>query len=69
MAVTWKKLAFETDVVLKADTDVSAAGWVLDEDDMASDDATKVSTQQALKKYVDDQIAIVLKKAAALGSM
>lgn len=38
-------------------TDVSGKAWVLDEDDMASDDATKLSTQQAIKKYVDDQVA------------
>lgn len=35
------------------DTNVSANGWVLDEDNMASDDATKLSTQQAIKAYVD----------------
>ncbi|GEM_PF-5232094 len=28
----------------------------LDEDDMASDSATKVASQQSIKKYVDDQI-------------
>jgi len=30
---------------------------MLDEDDMATDSATKASTQQAIKKYVDDQVA------------
>jgi len=30
---------------------------VLDEDDMASDSATQLATQQSIKKYVDDQIA------------
>jgi len=30
---------------------------VLDEDDMASDSATQIATQQSIKKYVDDQIA------------
>jgi len=53
MAVTWKKLAFEDDVVLTADTDVSSAGWVIDEDDMVSDLDTKVPTQQSVKAYVD----------------
>jgi len=69
MAVTWKKLAFESEVVLKADTDVSANGWVIDEDNMVSDDATKVPTQQSVKAYVDAQILILFNKAAALGSM
>jgi len=36
-----------------ADTDVSSNGWVLDEDDMSSDDATKVPTQQSVKAYID----------------
>jgi len=40
-------------VTLDADTDVSANSWVLDEDNMASDDATKVPTQQSVKAYVD----------------
>ena len=35
------------------DTDVSGNSWVLDEDDMSSDDATKVPTQQSVKAYVD----------------
>ena len=30
---------------------------VLDEDDMASDDSTKLATQQSIKAYVDDQAA------------
>ena len=38
---------------MNADTDVSANGYVLDEDNMASDDATKVPTQQSVKAYVD----------------
>ncbi|MFY9328397.1 MAG: hypothetical protein WAO76_10320 [Georgfuchsia sp.] len=69
MAVVWKKILFEDDAVLVADTDVSGAGWVLDEDDMASDDATKCPTQQSVKAYVDAQIALVLKKAGILGTL
>lgn len=38
-----------------ADTDVSANGWVIDEDNMASNLATKVPTQQSVKAYVDSQ--------------
>ena len=41
---------------MNADTDVSTNGWVLDEDDMSSDDATKVPTQQSVKAYVDSQV-------------
>ena len=40
-------------VVGTADTDVSGNSWVLDEDSMASDSATKVPTQQSVKAYVD----------------
>lgn len=42
---------------MNADTDVSANGWVVDEDDFASNDATKVPTQQSVKAYVDSSIA------------
>jgi len=38
---------------LAAITDVSSYSWVLDEDNMASDDATKVPSQQSVKAYVD----------------
>jgi len=34
-------------------TDASGYGWVIDEDDMTSDSATKVPTQQSVKAYVD----------------
>ena len=36
-----------------ADTDVSGNGYVLDEDNMASDSATKLASQQSIKAYVD----------------
>jgi hypothetical protein len=42
---------------MDADTDVSANGWVIDEDNMVSDSATKVPTQQSVKAYVDTQAA------------
>jgi len=38
---------------MNADTDVSGNGWVLDEDDMATDSDEKVPTQQSAKAYVD----------------
>ena len=42
-----------TALTYNADTDVSGNGWVIDEDNMASDSATKVPTQQSVKAYVD----------------
>ena len=41
---------------MNTDTDVSANGYVLDEDNMVSDDDTKVPTQQSVKAYVDNKI-------------
>lgn len=41
------------DITYNADTDVSANGWVVDEDNMASNLATKVPTQQSVKAYAD----------------
>jgi len=38
---------------MNTDTDVSGNSWVLDEDSMSSNDATKVPTQQSVKAYVD----------------
>lgn len=38
---------------MNTDTNVASNSWVLDEDDMTSDDATKVPTQQSVKAYVD----------------
>lgn len=46
------------------DTDVSSNGWVLDEDDMASNDPTKVPTQQSVKQYVDNNVPSTIKLAA-----
>jgi hypothetical protein len=46
---------FWTYIVAKiaAVTNVASYSWVLDQDDMSSDDATKVPTQQSVKAYVD----------------
>jgi len=44
---------------MNADTDVSGNDWVLDEDNMASDSATKVPTQQSVKAYVDNNAGSV----------
>ena len=44
-----------TDYTADAATDVSGKSWVLDEDNMASDSATKLATQQSIKYYVDNK--------------
>jgi hypothetical protein len=38
---------------MNTNSDVSGNSWVIDEDDMTSDSATKVPTQQSVKAYVD----------------
>ena len=47
-----------SDVTLNSATDVSGKSWVLDEDNMASDDATKLATQQSIKAYVDSAVSV-----------
>lgn len=37
-------------------TSLAGAAWFLDEDDMASDSATKVASQQSVKAYVDASV-------------
>lgn len=39
--------------VMEADTSTASMSFVVDEDDMASNSATKVPTQQSVKAYVD----------------
>ena len=39
--------------VMEADTSTASMSFVVDEDDMVSDDDTKVPTQQSVKAYVD----------------
>jgi len=43
--------------VMEADTTTAAMSFVVDEDNMTSDLATKVPTQQSVKAYVDSQVA------------
>jgi hypothetical protein len=43
--------------VMESDTTTAAMGFVLDEDNMASDSATKLATQQSIKAYVDSVVA------------
>lgn len=47
------KAVLHTGLTKNADTDISANSWVVDEDTMSSDLATKVPTQQSVKAYVD----------------
>jgi len=49
---------------MNADTDVSGNSWVVDEDTMVSDLATKVPTQQSVKAYVDAEIADIIPSGA-----
>lgn len=39
---------------MNADTDVSGNSWVLDEDNLGSNSAVKVPTQQSVKAYIDN---------------
>ena len=41
---------------MDTDTSLSGNGYFLDEDDMASDDATKAASQQSIKAYVDGKL-------------
>lgn len=43
--------------VMEADTSTSSMQFVIDEDDMVSDSATKVPTQQSVKAFVDAAVA------------
>jgi len=45
--------------VMEADTSTASMSFVVDEDDMVSDDDTKVPTQQSVKAYVDAHNATV----------
>ena len=53
IAIASTDLSDTADLTYNADTDVSGNGWVVDEDDMASDSAIKVPTQQSVKAYAD----------------
>lgn len=43
-------------ITMDGETDISSKSWFLDEDDMTSDDATKVASQQSIKAYVDASV-------------
>ena len=44
--------------VMLSDTTTSGMGFVVDEDNMASDSATKLATQQSIKAYVASQVTL-----------
>ena len=46
--------------VMNTDTTTAPMSFVIDEDDMFSDSATKVPTQQSVKTYVDAEVAAAL---------
>ena len=46
-------------VLLDTTTSIAGASWILDEDNMASDSATQIPTQQSVKAYVDAGIAAI----------
>ena len=45
--------------VMNTDTSTAAMGFVIDEDDMASNSDTKVPTQQSTRAYVDDTVTSI----------
>jgi len=53
---------------MNADSTLAGNSYFLDEDNMVSDDATKVASQQSVKKYVDDSIDTDVATHAAIKS-
>jgi hypothetical protein len=49
--------------VMNSDTSTTAMNFVVDEDNMSSNSATKVPTQQSVKAYVDTEVAGVVDSA------
>lgn len=49
--------------VMKSDTATTGYGFVIDEDNMASNSATKVPTQQSTKMYVDGRVSALIDTA------
>lgn len=59
-SLDYKVTTLETTVstaVLEGDTSTASMSFVIDEDTMVSDSATKIPTQQSVKAYVDTEIA------------
>ena len=51
--------------VMNTDTTTAAMSFVVDEDNMSSDSATKVPTQQSVKAYVDTEVSGIVNSAPA----
>ena len=49
-----------TGAVMNSDSSTASMSFVIDEDNMASDSATKVPTQQSVKAYVDANVVALL---------
>jgi hypothetical protein len=49
--------------VMNSDNTTAAMSFVIDEDNMSSDSATKVPTQQSVKAYVDAEVADIVNSA------
>lgn len=55
--------------VMNSDTSTAGMSFVLDEDNMSSDSATKLATQQSIKAYVDAAVAAIASKLAQTGDI
>ena len=57
MAQHFEDINDRVDTIMNsAGTAVNTSGLVKDQDDMSSDSATHLATQQSIKKYVDDKV-------------
>lgn len=54
---------------MNADTTLAGNGYFLDEDNMASDSATKVASQQSIKAYIDSAISTAKQALLPVGSI
>lgn len=54
--------------VMNSDTSTASMSFVVDEDNMVSDSATKVPTQQSVKAYVDAKVPLVSNYAKYVGT-
>jgi hypothetical protein len=59
----YKISALESGKVAYAETSTAGMGFVLDEDSMSSNSATKLATQQSIKAYVDSAISTAISAA------
>lgn len=55
--------------VMEADTSTASMSFVLDEDNMSSDSATKLATQQSIKAYVAAEIATAKQALMPVGTI